>query len=60
MYKYKYVTIKSSLSGSLKEDYKDIISEYSERGYELVSVLPLYINKTVPSQYDFIFKKLAK
>lgn len=57
MYKYKFVTVKCTSLGKMKEDYQEIISTYSERGYELVSVLPLYINKAIPSQYDFIFKK---
>lgn len=54
---YKYVSIKSTLTGKMQEDYKEVISEYYKKGYDLVSVIPLYINKTVPSQYDFIFKK---
>lgn len=57
MYEYKFVTVRCTSLGKIKEDYQKIISTHSEKGYELVSALPLYINKAIPSQYDFIFKK---
>lgn len=57
---YKYFTIDCSISGYMKKDYAEIISYQEKEGYELVSVIPIFKNKSVPIQYDFIFKRIKK
>ncbi|HCM89291.1 MULTISPECIES: DUF4177 domain-containing protein [Vagococcus] len=55
---YRYISIKTKISGEMKEDYADILNEYLREGYELVSMVPMYRRRYIPHHYDLIFKKM--
>ncbi|AIQ14967.1 protein of unknown function [Paenibacillus sophorae] len=42
MYKYEFVSISvGTLSGKLKEDYRQVIEQHSARGWKLHSIVPM-------------------
>lgn len=55
---YRYISIKTKLTGEMKEDYAEILNEYLKDGYELVSMVPMYRRRYIPHHYDLIFKKM--
>ena len=57
---YRYISIKTKLTGEMKEDYAEILNEYLRDGYELVSMVPMYRHRYIPHHYDLIFKRIEK
>ena len=62
MYKYKYVEVNLDLVGSsIKSNHHELIDQYAEEGWRLVSLVPIsYNNDGKPLKFEIVFEKKIK